>query len=181
MENQNNQPKPTIVVVNRGKSTGTAFLLTFLFGPLGLMYVTPLGGILMFFLTIIFGFITLGLGFFIGWLGSILWAVIAAGNSKDSISYNDFNISAPVATQPVEVSRTKTIATSSSKPVFCADCGLKKAFSKTEGQTSFCENCGNLVYDKESVKATLNLCSGCKKPYSEGDSFCENCGTKLIA
>lgn len=180
MENQQNQPNQTIVVVNRGKSTGTAFLLTFLFGPLGLMYVTPLGGIIMFILTIFFGLITLGLGFFIGWLGSILWAVIAAGNSKDSVSYNNVNTSPPVATQPLGASRTQTISTSSSKPSFCSDCGLKKASLKIDGQTYYCENCGNLVYGNEAVNVALNLCSNCKKPYSEGDSFCENCGTRLI-
>jgi hypothetical protein len=42
------QFQQTVVVVAPTKSVGVAFLLTFLFGPLGLLYAFVIGGIVMF-------------------------------------------------------------------------------------------------------------------------------------
>jgi hypothetical protein len=38
-------PQNTIIIVGKQKSVGTAFLLAFLFGPLGLLYASVLGGL----------------------------------------------------------------------------------------------------------------------------------------
>jgi hypothetical protein len=74
----------TVVVVNEGKSVGLAFLLAFLFGPLGLLYASVTGGIVMIILSIFIGSVTLGAGLIITWIISIIWAVVAAGNSKQN-------------------------------------------------------------------------------------------------
>lgn len=74
----------TVVVVNEGKSVGTAFLLAFLFGPLGLLYASVTGGIIMLVISIFVGVVTLGTGLIITWVISIIWAVSAAGNSKST-------------------------------------------------------------------------------------------------
>lgn len=70
------------VVVNEGKSTGLAFLLTFLFGPLGLFYVSISGGIIMILVSIVVGALTLGYGLIITWIICMIWAVSAAGETK---------------------------------------------------------------------------------------------------
>lgn len=90
MENENHQihqvPQPqyqqTVVIVAKQKGVGVAFLLAFFFGPLGLLYASVTGGIVMFFAAIIIGFITLGLGVIFVWIGCIIWAVVAAGNAN---------------------------------------------------------------------------------------------------
>ena len=74
----------TIVVVNSSKSTGVAFLLSFFFGPLGLLYASIVGGIVMFFVTAILFFLIPVVGAILGWIICIIWAMIAvqATNSK---------------------------------------------------------------------------------------------------
>lgn len=74
----------TIIVAKPQKSVWAAFFLTFLFGPLGLLYATIGGGIVMIILGMIVGAVTLGMGLIIIWPMSIIWGVIAALLSKRS-------------------------------------------------------------------------------------------------
>lgn len=78
-----------VVIMNsQGKSVGVAFLLTFLFGALGVFYSSVIGGIVMsiaWFFTLLLGLVTFGLGwglFAVVWMVSILWGCIAASNSN---------------------------------------------------------------------------------------------------
>lgn len=73
-----------ILIVGNQKSVGTAFLLAFLFGPLGLLYASVSGGIIMVFITIIVGTVTLGAGLIIIWIVCIIWAVSAASNANQA-------------------------------------------------------------------------------------------------
>ncbi len=67
------------------KSVGVAFLLAFLFGPLGLLYASVVGGIVMFIFGILIAIVTLGFGLIIVWIGCIVWAIIAANNVNKSM------------------------------------------------------------------------------------------------
>lgn len=84
------QPQPVyqtnIVNIGNRKSVGLAFLLAFLFGPLGLLYASVTGGIIMFILGIIIGIVTFGMGLILVWPICIIWAVIAANNENSKIS-----------------------------------------------------------------------------------------------
>jgi hypothetical protein len=71
------------VIVGKVKSVGTAFLLAFLFGPLGLLYATVPGGILMFFAGLVLFFILPIVGAFVAWIVCIIWAVVAANHAND--------------------------------------------------------------------------------------------------
>jgi hypothetical protein len=62
----------------KDKSVGAALVLTFLFGPLGLVYVSVLGGILLTILLLIVVLPTMGLALFIIWLASMIWAALSA-------------------------------------------------------------------------------------------------------
>ncbi|MEP7171441.1 MAG: hypothetical protein ABI855_18875 [Bacteroidota bacterium] len=84
-QNQTTLQQPTYVVVNAPKSVAMAIILTFIFGPLGLLYSSIKGGIIMFFVTFIIGFFTLGFGLLLTWPLCIIWAAVAARNSQKHI------------------------------------------------------------------------------------------------
>ncbi len=85
-QNQNRPTHQTVVVMGKQKSVGVAFLLAFLFGPLGLLYASVAGGLIMLILGVIIGIFTLGIGLVIVWIASIIWAVVAANNANSNIN-----------------------------------------------------------------------------------------------
>ncbi len=62
------------------KSVGAALVLTFLFGPLGLFYVSVLAACVMIVVTIFLGVITLGFGLPVAWCACMIWGGVAASN-----------------------------------------------------------------------------------------------------
>lgn len=62
------------------KSVGASLILTFLFGPLGMLYSTVPGAIVMFILYIIIGLITLGWGIFFLHPITMIWGAVAVSN-----------------------------------------------------------------------------------------------------
>jgi hypothetical protein len=81
---------PTVVVLAPQKSVGLAFLLTFFFGPLGMLYSTVSGALVMLaglvIGTVFIGIVTFGLGLILYWplvwVASIIWGCVAAGNQQ---------------------------------------------------------------------------------------------------
>ena len=69
-----NQPQPQIVYVKEQKSAGTALLLTILFGPLGLLYVSVAGGIVLSILSLLLVWTVIVP--VICWIVSIIWAAV---------------------------------------------------------------------------------------------------------
>lgn len=84
---KNQQNKQTIIIQEK-KSIGLALLLTFLFGPLGMLYTTVSGAIIMFIVSCIVGFLTFGLGVFFTWPICIIWGTLAAKKHNDKIFLN---------------------------------------------------------------------------------------------
>lgn len=82
MENQQNPTvqQKTIIVTQNKKSVALSLVLTFFFGPLGMLYSTVAGGIIMFFIAIVVGLFTFGIGLFFLWPIQMIWAAIAASN-----------------------------------------------------------------------------------------------------
>lgn len=68
------------VNVSSSKSVGVAVLLAFFFGPLGMLYSTVLGAVVMFFVNLVVGIPTYGFGLLLTWPGCVIWAAIAANN-----------------------------------------------------------------------------------------------------
>jgi hypothetical protein len=74
-----------LIAVSPPKSVGVAFVLTFFFGPFGMLYSTVSGALIMlamsFFGGLIVGILTLGLGWLVWgpamWLTSIIWGCLA--------------------------------------------------------------------------------------------------------
>lgn len=70
----------TVIVAGARKSVGTALLLTFFFGPLGMLYSTVAGAVVMLFVNIVVGLVTYGFGLFLTWPICMIWAATAASS-----------------------------------------------------------------------------------------------------
>lgn len=112
MENQNQQTtqpqyQQTVVIVGKQKSVGVAFLLAFLFGPLGLLYASVVGGIVMMIVSALVAIVTLGFGLLITWPVCVIWAIIAANNAnKKMVSGAGLNINTNFGNTPIAQPRT---------------------------------------------------------------------------
>lgn len=62
------------------KNVAVAALLGFFFGPIGMIYATGIGALVMFGVNIVIGILTFGLGLFLTWPVCAIWAGVAAGN-----------------------------------------------------------------------------------------------------
>lgn len=71
-------PPPTALV--KDKSVGAALVLTFFFGPIGLLYASVLGAFLLFVLGVAIGIVTFGVGDIFIWAASMVWGAVAASN-----------------------------------------------------------------------------------------------------
>jgi len=69
-----------VTVVSTTKSMGISILLTVLFGPLGMLYSTIPGAIIMAIVSVIVGVLTVGIGFLITWPICIIWGAIATSS-----------------------------------------------------------------------------------------------------
>ncbi len=86
MENQYQQPTQThTVIVKSTKSVGVAILLSFFFGPFGMLYSTIAGGLIMMVVDGLAFFLTAGLGLFLTFPIGIVWAAVAASNYNKNL------------------------------------------------------------------------------------------------
>jgi len=83
----NNVVQSTAVagVGGRTKSPGVAFLLTFLFGPLGMFYSTVAGAIVMLVASLVLVPLTGGIAAFVVWPISIIWGCVAASRANAGV------------------------------------------------------------------------------------------------
>lgn len=89
MEQQTSTSNQTkVIVVGKAKSVGVAVLLAFLFGPLGLLYVSILGGIVMFVIGVILFIVLPIVGGIIAWIGCIIWAIVASNQANEKLKKN---------------------------------------------------------------------------------------------
>lgn len=65
------------IILRAPKSHGIGLLLTFLLGPIGLLYATTLGGLILAPLAFIIGIFTFGLGALLTWPVAIVWSILA--------------------------------------------------------------------------------------------------------
>ena len=73
----NNQPVNVTVIQSSDKSVAVALLLSVFLGPLGMLYSTIVGAIIMFVITIVVGFLTFGFGLLLTHPICVIWSVIA--------------------------------------------------------------------------------------------------------
>lgn len=77
-------PAPPALLVP-GKSVGVALVLTFFFGPLGMLYSTVFGAMVMLIVLFVAGWLVFGpfwlLFWPLAWAGSMVWGALAAAKS----------------------------------------------------------------------------------------------------
>ncbi len=85
--NQQVQVAPAAAVMfGAPKSVALALVLTFFFGPFGLFYASVTGGFVMLFGGIFITIATSGVAGVLVWLGSMVWAGIAANNHNAALA-----------------------------------------------------------------------------------------------
>jgi hypothetical protein len=83
-------PQREVIIIREPKSMAVAVLLALFFGPLGLLYASVLGGLIMLginLVILVIGTLTFGIGYFlfpITWLICVIWAIVAV--QKDNAS-----------------------------------------------------------------------------------------------
>lgn len=78
---------PPPVYLGQEKSVASAIVLSFFFGPLGMLYSTVAGALVMFFVGGFFILVTFGVAVLLVWPGSILWAALAANAHNQRIRH----------------------------------------------------------------------------------------------
>jgi len=84
MTNQAQEAKQ-IVVVSATKSMGISILLTVLFGPLGMLYSTIPGAIIMAIVCAVVAVISLGFGLLLAWPICIVWGAVATSTHNKNL------------------------------------------------------------------------------------------------
>jgi hypothetical protein len=79
------QQTPAAIVVTPTKSVGIALLLTFLFGPIGMLYSTVVGALVMLVASVLAVLLTAGLGLFLTWPIGMVWAAVAVNTSNSKL------------------------------------------------------------------------------------------------
>jgi hypothetical protein len=88
----------TVIQLGSQKSVAGAVLLAFFFGPLGMLYATVPGALVMFFVSILVAVATLGLGLLITLPICAIWAGVAASSHNNRLQ--GVSSHAAVAAQP---------------------------------------------------------------------------------
>lgn len=73
-----NKTNPQVVIIKGPpKSTALAVALAFFFGPLGLLYCSPISAVVITILTPVVAVVTLGMGLIAIWPLCMIWAALA--------------------------------------------------------------------------------------------------------
>lgn len=66
------------------KSVGAAIVLTFLFGPFGMFYTSVAGAFMMIVTGFVVGLLTFGVGLFVIWPITMVWAAVSASGKHQA-------------------------------------------------------------------------------------------------
>lgn len=75
---ENEKQTTNVVVAKSTKNVGVAIGLSLFFGPLGMLYSTIWGAIIMAIISIVVGILTFGIGLIVTIPIGVIWAAIAA-------------------------------------------------------------------------------------------------------
>ena len=74
---ENSEKNVQIIVTRFTKSVGIGLLLTFIFGPIGMLYGTIWGGFIMMVVNLVIGIPTFGLGLLFTWPIQLIWVALS--------------------------------------------------------------------------------------------------------
>lgn len=158
-----------VVVVSATKSMGISIILTFLFGPLGMLYSTIPGAIIMAILSVIIGVLTFGFGFLLTWPICIIWGAVATSSYNKTLLADAARHASPPLAQERIAPRSETSDTTfdagaeqvprsdSSDIAFDAGAEQKQCPACAEVirlQALKCKHCGERL-DPEAVRTEI--------------------------
>lgn len=76
---------PQVVIAKTEKSVGISLILTFFFGPLGMLYSTVVGGLVMIAVSFVVGLVTMGIGLAFLWPVYLIWGALAASSYNQQL------------------------------------------------------------------------------------------------
>jgi hypothetical protein len=155
----------TVIQMGTHKNVAGAVVLAFLFGPLGMLYATIAGGIVMFFVNIVVAFLTLGLGLFFTIPLGMVWAGMAASShNKQLQSITTMHVTGGQAPVPTAMAAGGQLPSAADLPPAATGVGeedvtviLKQADS---GKAS-CTSCGH------EIDPRARFCSACGQSQAE--------------
>ena len=74
---ENSEKNVQIIVTRSTKSVGIGLLLTFILGPIGMLYGTVWGGFIMLVVNLVIGIPTFGLGLLFTWPIQLIWVALS--------------------------------------------------------------------------------------------------------
>lgn len=74
---ENSEKNVQIIVTRSTKSVGIGLLLTFIFGPIGMLYGTIWGGFIMMVVNLVIGIPAFGLGLLFTWPIQLIWVALS--------------------------------------------------------------------------------------------------------
>ena len=82
---ENSEKDVKVMITYSPKSIGVALLLTFIFGPIGMLYSTVWGGIIMLLINLPLGILTFGFVLILTWPIQLIWAALAVRSYNKKI------------------------------------------------------------------------------------------------
>lgn len=189
----------TVIHVGNQKSVAGAVLLALFFGPLGMLYATVTGALVMFVVNLIVGIPTLGLGLIVTVPIGAVWAGVSASSHNQRLGTMSAQAIAPVPalisvpppgapaawhTDPEGSGRLRYWDGMRWTDHYAGQpegSGESPDKQLTEGATALppvVTDGGNVRYfDLGAVMEARDLfCESCGKKMSEDDQFCSACG-----
>lgn len=146
------QPPNQVVIVSTTKSMGISIILTFLFGPLGMLYSTIPGAIIMAILSVIIGVLTFGFGFLLTWPICIIWGAVATS------SYNKRLLAGTTSTTAMPMARDGLAVQSAASNIsFDLSAEHKQCPACAEHiklEALKCRHCGE-IFDRDAVRTEI--------------------------
>jgi hypothetical protein len=171
----------TVIQVGAHKSVAGAVLLALFFGPIGMIYATVPGAIVMFFINIIVAIPTLGLGLFVTVPIGALWAGLAASSQNKRLqAVSAYQVTTPQAAPspapPAPPATTPAGPPTPSPPPLAPPRGAPEAATDVMGQED--EEVAVVLKSTSPVKPS---CESCGHEVNPQARFCSACGAAQTA
>jgi hypothetical protein len=148
----------TVIQVGSHKNVAGAVVLAFLFGPLGMLYATISGGIVMFFVNIVVAFLTLGLGLFFTIPLGMLWAGMAASSHNkqlQAVATVQASGQMPAPPPPAAPGPLPATAEAPPPPVKVEEEEVTVVLKSADPAKASCTSCGH------DINPRARFCSAC--------------------
>jgi hypothetical protein len=169
----------TVIQMGSHKSVVGAVLLALFFGPLGMLYATVVGALVMFVVNVFVAFLTLGLGLFITVPLGALWAGIAASSHNTNLGATSMRTVAASATAAVAPGWHDD-PNGGDRLRYWDGARWTEHFADRPGTTAAKQVGGELEPAPADAADTTEIqkvfCGSCGAQIGAGDRFCLSCG-----